>query len=300
MTCPACGDTTSAAASRFCEACGVPLAPQAAPWPVQPAAPCPTPSPASPCHCPPGESRPDAEGYCENCGIHCQPAPGGAQAGNPHRIVEDCGRGLALVSDLGRKHARNEDCGAIAPGEAGQAVLVVADGVSTSFQSAGASALAVKVILAMLLVAAKLCQGEAIVGWVGDSRAYLVSSVSERALTVDDSWIEEVVGAGLMTRSAANADRRAHCVTQVLGMRDGAVANHVLTAAISPGETLLLCSDGLWNYFQEAGSLARALAAIRAELGAAATAKAICQSLVAEANALGGHDNITVAAWLDA
>ncbi|HEY6874156.1 MAG TPA: protein phosphatase 2C domain-containing protein [Geobacteraceae bacterium] len=258
---------------------------------------------------------------------------------NPHRINEEIDERLALVSDIGKKHAHNEDCGTVAKGENGDVVLIVADGVSTSFHPAGASAATTRIVKEMLLaayapheamsvmktaiatahetimalpsgdnpdldgpectvVAAKVREGNVIIGWVGDSRAYLLTDTAEKLLTVDDSWVEEVVKAGLHTREEANADQRAHCVTQVLGMKDDEVEIHVISTEIAPNETLLLCSDGLWNYFQQDGSLVRKIGEIKKKLGADVTSDVICQALVEEANARGGHDNITVAALL--
>jgi serine/threonine protein phosphatase PrpC len=258
---------------------------------------------------------------------------------NPHRIIEEIDERLAMVSDVGRRHAHNEDCGTVAKGENNEALLVVADGVSTSFHSAGASAAAVRIVKEMLqaacapeeamavmktaiaaaheaimafqggdnpdldgpectVVAARVSGKIVTIGWVGDSRAYLVTETGEKLLTVDDSWVEEVVKAGLFTREEANSDRRAHSVTQVLGMKDGEVEVHVISTEIAPNETLLLCSDGLWNYFQRDGSLAGKISEMKARLSADLTSNSICQTLVEEANAQGGHDNITVAILL--
>ena len=242
---------------------------------------------------------------------------------------------LAMLSDVGRKLARNEDCGTVARGKNGEAVLVVADGVSTSYHGAEASAATVKALKEVLLadhapeetmtlmkraistaheavmalpgsgspdlggpectvVAAKVSGKVVTIGWVGDSRAYLVGETAQRLLTVDDSWVEEMVKAGLYTREEATEDQRAHCVTQALGMKDDVVKPHVISTEIAANETLLLCSDGLWNYFQRDGSLAGKISEIKEKLGADVTSNAICQALVEEANAQGGHDNITV------
>jgi len=258
---------------------------------------------------------------------------------NPHRIVEEIGDRLAMVSDIGRKHAHNEDCGTVAKGENEDVVLVVADGVSTSFHPAGASAATARIVKEMLLaacapeeamevmkaaiasahetvmalpsgdnpdldepectvVAAKVSGKIVTIGWVGDSRAYLVTETAEKLLTVDDSWVEQVVKAGLFTREEANSDRRAHSVTQVLGMKDGEVEVHVISTEIAPNEILLLCSDGLWNYFQQAAGLAAKIGEMKEKLGQDVTSNSICQVLVEEANARGGHDNITVAILL--
>lgn len=110
---------------------------------------------------------------------------------------------------------------------------------------------------------------------------------------MDDSWIEQVVKAGMMTRPEATGDKRSHYVTQVLGMRDQALDPHAMQRDLPHDCLLLICSDGLWNYFQDEGALAAAVK--HYHTGDALT---LCQALVDAANNRGGHDNITVAILL--
>ena len=340
MTCPSCGDATSTIGAKVCEACGHPLTPGEAHAceSVEPAGASDSGAQPSLCNCPPGASAPDADGYCQNCGIKCVPLA--VWATNPLRFAKALSSSFGLASDVGKRHPHNEDFGAIAIGVVDHPVMVVADGVSTSFHSAGASALAVQTITEGLLgastveeaktlmasaidkadraimalpagdkpsldppestvVAAAVIGDTAVIGWVGDSRAYLVRNCAggdtgsmEIPLTRDDSWVEMVVASGEFTLEDASKDERAHSVTQVLGMRDEDMKVHVSTASLAMGDTLILCSDGLWNYFQEPGSLARKLQELKS-LGFSAVQT--CHALVNEANRLGGHDNITVA-----
>jgi protein phosphatase len=58
-------------------------------------------------------------------------------------------------------------------------------------------------------------------------------------------------------------------------------------AVVNPGDMLLLCSDGLTSMLEEA-EIARVVAAAGGDIEQATRA------LVAEANARGGHDNVTV------
>ena len=325
MTCLQCGDDSSSPNAKYCEGCGHPFCALA---------PSPAPAPAGArlaCGCDAATCAVDADGFCSGCGVR------GAAAGTSNALhrVEEADARLAMVSDRGRRHANNEDCGHVGRMGTDAALLVVADGVSTSFHAAGASALAIEVVTARLaapdatdpgqamasaimaahaaiagmalgadpmldepectVVAATVADDAVTVGWIGDSRAYLVGATSERRLTVDDSWIEQVVAAGTHTREAANADRLAHCVTQVLGMRDAEVEVHVATAGMAADELLLLCSDGLWNYFQCEGMLAARIAQLRRETATELTAATLCAALVDDANRAGGHDNITVA-----
>jgi serine/threonine protein phosphatase PrpC len=139
-----------------------------------------------------------------------------------------------------------------------------------------------------------LVQGNtATIGWVGDSRAYIINEEKQELLTTDDSWVELVVAEGSMTREQAILDRRAHCVTQVLGMHDQQAKAHILECKLRKGDLLLLCSDGLWNYFQGERALLNTIKAF----GINSDASAICEHLIGLANAAGGHDNITVAVY---
>lgn len=126
-------------------------------------------------------------------------------------------------------------------------------------------------------------------GNVGDSRAYWLPEdpTAAQQLTVDDSLAQELISTGLPADSPAVL-RGAHTITRWLGAdsepqpwADSSVQTLTLTG---PG-TLLLCSDGLWNYLPGAADLARFCAA---ESSAA-------QALVEFALAAGGQDNITVA-----
>jgi serine/threonine protein phosphatase PrpC len=141
------------------------------------------------------------------------------------------------------------------------------------------------------IAAALVRNDRATIGWVGDSRAYLVSGSAGRALTRDDSWLTEIVESGAMSLAAARADRRAHVITQCLGVVGVPLAIHVAEVSLERGAWLVLCTDGLWNYLEDGTDLAGALTA--GPKGADALAR--CRNLALIANEGGGHDNISVA-----
>jgi serine/threonine protein phosphatase PrpC len=244
---------------------------------------------------------------------------------------------LACVSDIGRRHPSNEDAGIVARGPSESVILIVADGVTSSFNSASASKAAVEAALSVVssapeeasltdtvrsaieaanqaalaipfvssdssdgdgpetTIVVALCRGGRVaVGWAGDSRAYLVGPHTAEILTVDDSWVEEVLRSGAMSREQAESDKRAHYVTQVLGMRDQQLVAHVLERALPDNSVLLLCSDGLWNYFERDGEIADAVRGRNPS-----DALSLCRWLVDAANERGGHDNVTVAAFME-
>ncbi|RFS85722.1 serine/threonine protein phosphatase [Actinomadura spongiicola] len=169
------------------------------------------------------------------------------------------------------------------------------------------------------------------VGWVGDSRAYWLSadgaveSAEEiedvelaevstgdmaelgpsRRLTDDDSWAAFMVAEGSLTEAEAEAHPNAHVITAWLGADAGEVRPHVASFRPAGPGTLLVCSDGLWNYFPEARDLAALLTpgldvpADRSDASAAADPAAdplgAARTLVRHALDAGGRDNITVA-----
>jgi serine/threonine protein phosphatase PrpC len=131
----------------------------------------------------------------------------------------------------------------------------------------------------------------AVVGWLGDSRAYhLGADGTVTPLTVDDSWATDQVEAGLLSEAEAQADRRAHVITRWLGLDAPDITPTVAVARLGPGDRLLLCSDGLWNYAETPEALAGLLRS-----GAGRGPLDLARSLVDYARSEGGHDNITVA-----
>jgi serine/threonine protein phosphatase PrpC len=134
-------------------------------------------------------------------------------------------------------------------------------------------------------------------GWLGDSRIYLLSPQGGRLLTRDHSWRNLVVDQGEMTDDEARRDPRAHMIVDCLGSTDFAKATPCPTPSVetvevpADGSWLVSCTDGLWNYAESAQQVASAAN------GSLWTGSAIdgCRRLVAFAKARGGHDNITVA-----
>lgn len=130
------------------------------------------------------------------------------------------------------------------------------------------------------------------VGNVGDSRAYWLPDPPALPvrLTVDDSVAQELITAGAAADSA-EVVRGAHTLTRWLGADAAATPwthSSVQTLTLAGPGSLLLCSDGLWNYLPDAAGIAHAYT------GADPTARAC--ALIEYALAAGGEDNITVAA----
>ncbi len=134
---------------------------------------------------------------------------------------------------------------------------------------------------------------EAVVGWVGDSRAYwLPDGAPAEQLSVDDSWAAEAVALGVPREEAENGPN-AHAITRWLGADAPDPRPRTSHRSLDAAGWLLLCSDGLWNYCSEASALAALVEATVHRTGGAP--RELAEALVAWAVEQGGSDNITVA-----
>ena len=146
------------------------------------------------------------------------------------------------------------------------------------------------------VVAALVQRRRVAVGWVGDSRAYWLGDSGDTTLTRDHSWLNDVLASGLLSPEEALASPHAHALTRCLGPLEGgdpvlhAEPDLVEFDAPGPGH-VILCSDGLWNYFPAPEDLR----AILAPLGDTPTTAAMARALVNAALVQGGQDNVTVA-----
>jgi serine/threonine protein phosphatase PrpC len=132
---------------------------------------------------------------------------------------------------------------------------------------------------------------EITVGNVGDSRAYWLPETGATAecLTADDSVAQELITAGASADSDA-VQSGAHTLTRWLGADAGPTPwaeSSVHTITTADRGSLVLCTDGLWNYLPEADDIAKLCAGTDATTAACA--------LVDYALNAGGQDNITVA-----
>jgi serine/threonine protein phosphatase PrpC len=141
------------------------------------------------------------------------------------------------------------------------------------------------------LVSALCRDGEIMIGWVGDSRAYWIDAEGTEQLTVDDSFAEEGVAQGLLTPEQAAKSPFLHSITHWVG--PDAPARPPRVNVLRPGRAgrLVLCTDGLWNYAPTPAELGGLVEALPDGASPAAIARALVETAIAR----GGHDNITVA-----
>ncbi len=160
-----------------------------------------------------------------------------------------------------------------------------------------------------------------LIGFVGDSRAYAISNDGEdlaapsasvdsydadaqtvvlkkideetekpstreiRRLTDDHSVVMELVHAGVITEDEIRSHPLRNRITRCIGSLNEKEPEF-LWYDPQPGDTVILCSDGLWEMVHE--DLILAIVKSSHEPGE------MCQRLVSAANDAGGYDNITV------
>ena len=120
---------------------------------------------------------------------------------------------------------------------------------------------------------------------VGDSRTYLFRNNVLSRISVDHSYVQELVNEGIITPEEARVHPRRNIVTRAMGI-DRNVQVDVFQQIVRTGDRLLLCSDGLVDEVADA-DIAQIL---REHTNPQETAEA----LVMVANANGGRDNTTV------
>jgi len=120
---------------------------------------------------------------------------------------------------------------------------------------------------------------------VGDSRGYIIRKDQIRLATKDQSLVQQLVDVGQISEAEAETHMFRNVILQALGAQ-GDVTPVTGRIRLRRGDTLLLCSDGLSGKLRSE-DIQNILA------GNADLAKA-CDELIAEANARGGEDNITV------
>ena len=135
-------------------------------------------------------------------------------------------------------------------------------------------------------VAAAVDGDKLIIGNVGDSRAYIVQDGQCVQLTVDHSYINELIRNGTLTiENAHSADLRGleSVITRAVGVA-AEVQPDFFSVDLKPGTAILLATDGLTRYLQP-DEIASVLHASPFE--------SACTNLIDLAKQRGGHDNIS-------
>ncbi|MEM9193685.1 MAG: cyclic nucleotide-binding domain-containing protein, partial [Myxococcota bacterium] len=129
-----------------------------------------------------------------------------------------------------------------------------------------------------------LLGNKAVMGHVGDSRVYLKRGGEVYQLSEDHTYLREAVKQGIITPEDAAESNLSNVVTRAVGPKPTVMVD-TLVFDVLPGDTFLLCSDGLHNYMNRTDELS-------ATLGAS-DLRATVDQAIETANERGGGDNIT-------
>jgi serine/threonine protein phosphatase PrpC len=127
---------------------------------------------------------------------------------------------------------------------------------------------------------------------VGDSRAYLISGSGAVQVTHDHSWAAGQVRLGALSAEEARHHPKRNLIERAV-MGDPVEAD-IFEVDASPGDVLVLCSDGVWEPLSD--QALGAIVSAKDPLGVALTRA--CDAALAG----GGTDNVTMVAarWLPA
>jgi protein phosphatase len=123
------------------------------------------------------------------------------------------------------------------------------------------------------------------VGQVGDSRAYLVRNKQLTQMTRDQTFLNYLADIGAELPADPEKDSRKSILTQAVGSSEK-VEVKVTYTKIRQGDSLLLCSDGLYNMVK--------IPEMTEIVSGSDVLSGKCKVLVAKANEHGGTDNCTV------
>ncbi len=120
---------------------------------------------------------------------------------------------------------------------------------------------------------------------VGDSRTYLLRNGKLTPLTKDHSLVAKLVEAKQIEPDDVYSHPQRNLIYRSLGAGHKNVEVDVFQEMLRPGDTLLLCSDGLWEMVRHQDLLKT--------LSEGKNPQKICDKLIELANDNGGEDNIT-------
>lgn len=120
---------------------------------------------------------------------------------------------------------------------------------------------------------------------VGDSRTYLFRQGVLTRLSIDHSYVQELVNEGIITPEEARVHPRRNIVTRAMGIERSVMVD-VFSHLVRTGDRIVLCSDGLVDEVADAD--------IAIVLQQHSDPQETAEALVMVANANGGRDNTTV------
>jgi serine/threonine-protein phosphatase Stp1 len=122
--------------------------------------------------------------------------------------------------------------------------------------------------------------------WVGDSRAYVLRDSALHQLSRDHTQVQEMVERGLLSPEEAEEHPMGHVLNRAVGVSES-VEVDVIQDEVEPGDTFLLCSDGLHGCVEDV-EITRILAG--------SSLDQVTDTLMEAAFENGAPDNVTVVA----
>jgi protein phosphatase len=139
--------------------------------------------------------------------------------------------------------------------------------------------------LGCTVTAVLIQDNQAYVANVGDSRTYLLRKGKLKPITKDHSLVARLVEANQIEPEDVYSHPQRNLIYRSLGAGHKTVEVDIFHQTLHPDDTLLLCSDGLWEMVRGEDLLK--------ELNEKTSPQKICDTLIDMANANGGEDNIT-------
>lgn len=134
-------------------------------------------------------------------------------------------------------------------------------------------------------VTALISGGKLIVGNVGDSRAYIIKDDDIRQISIDHSYVWQLVLRGEITEQQAKRHPKRNFITRAMGTEKDIEAD--IFSEKWEGGVVLICSDGLSNLVENYE--------MKKIVSDATDLQEAADKLASLANERGGSDNITVA-----
>lgn len=144
-----------------------------------------------------------------------------------------------------------------------------------------------KIGMGCTLVAVLISGERMMIANIGDSRAYMLKDGEIKQLTTDQTYVEYLLKTGKITEEGAKTHPDRHVLTNALGVYNSLSLS--ITDMPYHGESILLCSDGLYNNL-DSKEIANIL------LTDERTDQKVV-SLISIVNHAGGSDNIGIALW---
>jgi len=119
---------------------------------------------------------------------------------------------------------------------------------------------------------------------IGDSRGYLYRKDRLTQLTQDHSVTAKLLRNGTITQTEAKKHPYRHHLSQSIGTSEN-IHPYINAIIVQEGDSLLLCSDGLWNVLSDDE--------IKKTLQTKKSPKITCNQLIEKAKAFDSKDNIS-------